>query len=118
MTISPWPIGSHLLLAFVLSAMMVAVQTHAVLAQADASPPASAPERRTPEYQKLRYDEDYSYLRNPPPDLRSDFWDPIKFIPFNSNGNVYLSFGGEARERFEYYHNFRWNPEALDQDGY
>ena len=52
------------------------------------------------------------------PTKQSDFWDPIKFIPLNNSGDWYLSIGGEARERFEYYNNFRWNPEAADQDGY
>ncbi|MCI0365637.1 MAG: alginate export family protein [Phycisphaerales bacterium] len=49
---------------------------------------------------------------------RSDFWDPIKFIPLNDNGDCYLSLGGEARWRFEYYRNYRWDPGAPDQDGY
>src|SRR5882762_8577844 len=33
-------------------------------------------------YALLRQDEDYGYLRNPP--CRQDFWDPVKFIPFDS----------------------------------
>ena len=33
-----------------------------------------------PTYKLLRYDEDYSYLKDP--DRRTDFWDPIKYIPF------------------------------------
>lgn len=49
----------------------------------------------------LRYDEDYRYLLDPA--RHSDMWDPIKFIPLVSSGNVYLSFGGEWRERFEHY---------------
>ena len=69
-----------------------------------------------PPYQRLRYDEDYLYLRDPA--KRTDFWDPIKYIPLNSEGDWYLSFGGEARERYEFYHNNRWNPASLDQDGY
>src|SRR4051812_21761077 len=71
---------------------------------------------KPPGYQKLRYDEDYLYLRNPA--NRSDIWDPIKYIPLNNAGDWYLSLGGEARERYEYYKNYRWNPRALDTDGY
>jgi len=54
-----------------------------------------------PPYQPLRYDEDYSYLR----DLtrRTEFWDIIKYVPFNDKGKWYLSVGGEVRERYEYF---------------
>ena len=76
--------------------------------------PAETPPK--PPYQRLRYDEDYRYLRDPA--KRSDFWDPIKYISLNDTGDWYLSFGGEARERYELYINHRWNPAAPDQDGY
>src|SRR5262249_24759684 len=61
-------------------------------------------------------DEDYSYLKDP--SKRSDFWDLIKYIPFNNAGDWYLSLGGEGRLRYEWYNNFRWNPDSPDQDGY
>src|SRR5690242_12812166 len=69
-------------------------------------PPQSAEKPRI--YQRFRYDEDYTYLRDPA--KRTDFWDPIKYIPLNSDGDWYLSLGGEARERYEMYNNNRWNP--------
>ena len=69
-----------------------------------------------PPYQRFRYDEDYRYLRDPA--KRADFWDPIKYIPLNGAGDAYLSLGGEVRERYELYHNDRWNPAAPDQDGF
>jgi hypothetical protein len=56
-----------------------------------------------PAYKLLRYEEDYSYLKNPC--CRTDFWDPIKYIPLWGREDWYLSFGGELRERFEFYHN-------------
>src|SRR3954470_22894774 len=71
---------------------------------------------KPPAYQKLRYDEDYLYLRDPA--KRSDIWDPIKYITLNSAGDWYLSLGGEARERYEFYNNYRWNPASPDDDGY
>src|SRR5690242_4092498 len=70
---------------------------------------------KTP-YQRFRYDEDYSYLRDPA--KRSDFWAPIKYIPLNGEGDWYLSLGGEVRERFELYNNNRWNPASPDDDGF
>jgi hypothetical protein len=59
-----------------------------------------------PAYALNRADEDYRYLRDP--SLRSDFWDAVKYIPLNESGNLYLSLGGEARERYEYFSNPNW----------
>jgi hypothetical protein len=56
-----------------------------------------------PAYKLLRYEEDYSYLKDPC--LRTDFWDPVKYIPLWGREDWYLSFGGELRERYETYHN-------------
>jgi len=78
----------------------------------DASPDAGEP----PDYQKLRYDEDYAYLADA--SRRSDFWDPLKYIPLSDSGDVYLSFGGEGRWRYERYHDYQWDPDSPDDDGY
>jgi len=39
----------------------------------------SKQEATPPAYKLLRYEEDYSYLKDP--SRRTDFWDPIKYIP-------------------------------------
>jgi hypothetical protein len=52
-----------------------------------------------PGYEPERYDEDWSFLRDR--SQRSDFFDPFKFIPFNEDGSVYLTLGGELRENFQ-----------------
>jgi hypothetical protein len=57
-----------------------------------------------PTYKLLRYDEDYSDLKNP--SLRTDFWDSIKYIPFGDREGWYASFGGQFRERLQFYNNF------------
>lgn len=64
----------------------------------------------------VRYDEDYRYLS----DLtnRTDFFDPIKYIPLDKRGNWYASFGGEMRERYEYYENYNWGLGPQDPNGY
>src|SRR6185369_967733 len=49
---------------------------------------------------------------------RVDWLDPIKFIPFNTNGTSYLTLGGEIRERYEYFHNSSWGRGPQDDDGY
>ncbi len=59
-----------------------------------------------PGYSLNRADENYSYLSNPA--LRTDFWDPVKYIPLDETGKLYLSLGGEARERYEYFNNPNW----------
>ena len=72
-------------------------------------PQADAGEARPP-YKFLRYDEDYRFLSDPA--KRIDLWDWVKYIPLDGAG--FLSFGGEARERFETYENenFSTNPNA------
>jgi hypothetical protein len=69
-----------------------------------------------PAYKMLRYDEDWSPLREPA--LASDWLDPVKYIPFNHRGDWYLTLGGEARERYEYFHNYQWGQGPQDGDGY
>jgi hypothetical protein len=69
-----------------------------------AAPRAEQPAEATkaaPAYRLFRYDEDYRYLADP--SQRSDFWDPVKYIPLDAAGDWFVSFGGELRERFEYY---------------
>ena len=70
----------------------------------------------TAPYQPLRYDEDWSFLRNPA--RRRDFFDPVKYIPLNTGGDSYLSLGGEARERYEYYRNVNFGKGPQDPNGY
>ncbi len=53
-----------------------------------------------------RADEDYRYLRDAA--MRSDFWDPVKYVSLNETGSWYLSLGGEARERYEYFSHPNW----------
>ncbi len=53
-----------------------------------------------PAYNMLRFDENYSCLANPT--NRTDWFDPVKYIPLRTNDpSWYLTFGGELRERFE-----------------
>lgn len=62
-----------------------------------ATPPRAMP----PAMKLLRYEEDYFYLRDP--SLRLDVLDPLKYIALDpGDPSVYLSLGGELRERYEY----------------
>src|SRR6266446_1853915 len=69
----------------------------------DQSGEKSKNEEGPPTYQLLRYDEDYSYLKEP--SRRTDFWDAIKYVPVSHREDWYMSFGGFLRERFELLHN-------------
>ena len=65
-----------------------------------------------PSYALNRADEDYGYLADR--HRRSDFWDPIKFVPLTDSGSWYLSFGGEARQRYEYFNRPNWGKDPQD----
>jgi len=76
----------------------------------EALPPADAKPRYTkgksPGTGNLhiaRYDEDYSYLRDPA--KATSFLDRFKFIPLDAAGTSYLTLNGEARARFDYTEN-------------
>ena len=74
-------------------------------------------EVKRPAYQWMRFNEDWSVLRGRDASTTDDFWDRLKFIPFTPDGTVYLSLGGQVRERAEYYHNFFFGdstPKASD----
>lgn len=70
-----------------------------------------------PSYNILRFDEDYSCLTNPA--NRTDWFDPIKYIPLRTNDALwYLSFGGELRERFEGNYNPNFGIGGVSSDSY
>src|ERR1022692_909970 len=101
----PMTKSADLLLVFVATFVLM---PSAVLAQAVLLPPqeqtaSGTKEPAPPPYKILRYDEDYRYLKDP--SRRSDIGDAIKYIPLCGREDWYLSIGGEARLRYEFYHN-------------
>jgi hypothetical protein len=64
----------------------------------------------------LRWKEDWSALRGLDRDRTGDPFDPVKFIPLNQDGSIYLSIGGGVRARVEHFSNFNFSP--LLDDGY
>jgi hypothetical protein len=77
---------------------------------------STVPGTPAPPYSVLRYTEDYSYLKDPA--ARTDFLDPIKYIPLNSAGDWYASLGGQARYRYEYFDHANFGAGPQDKDGY
>src|SRR6476646_3782076 len=67
-------------------------------------------------YSIERWDEDFSYLKDP--HNRSDFFDPIKYIPLNREGDWYLSLGGQLRYRYDYFNNSGFGSGVQDEDGF
>lgn len=119
-------VGDSLLLAATLLLGMVAGEEELRAAEADSVTPLDAatgrtlvspqdsvlaedvpggpPNSKPPPYTLLRFTESYSYLADP--SKRTDFFDPIKYIPLDdADPDSYLSFGGELRERYEAYRN-------------
>ena len=67
-----------------------------------------------PVYSNLRYDEDWSAMGNIT--QASDQWDPVKHIALG--GEAYLSLGGDARVRYEYFRNPGFGAGRQDANGY
>ena len=60
-----------------------------------------------PAIQLLRFDEDWSQLKNPA--LRKDTLDRLKYIPLSKKSEAYLTLGGEFRGAYEDVLNDNWS---------
>jgi hypothetical protein len=78
----------------------------------DIVPTAMSP----PAHTALHYDEDYSYLKDPA--ARTNLFDPLKYVPLNKQRDMYVTFGGQVRDRYEYFNNNTFGTGAQDQNGY
>jgi hypothetical protein len=70
-----------------------------------------------PRMSTFRYDEDYSYLRDPAAQTGA-WWEPLKYIPLTPSGEVYLTLGIETRLRYEVLRNDNFGDGPQDEDGY
>ncbi len=75
-----------------------------------------ATQLKRPAFNASRYKEDYSFLKDPA--QQTDWFDPVKYIPFDKEGNIYLSLGGETRQHYEYIDNNNWGRGVQDSNGY
>jgi hypothetical protein len=89
-------------------------------AWAQSSQAATEPKR--PAYQlgsAGRFNEDWSSLRGVDLSATDDVLDRLKFIPLSPDQNVWLTIGGQVRERGEYFKHFLFgDSEPKDSDGY
>ncbi len=74
------------------------------------------PPTERPAYEFLRFNEDWSMLRGVRDAQKTDFWDPIKYIPLNEDGSTWLSTGGSARMRWEGWQNFGFGAAPNNDD--
>ncbi|HEV8414717.1 MAG TPA: alginate export family protein [Bryobacteraceae bacterium] len=65
-----------------------------------------------PEYKLLRYEEDWSSLRNQT--SPKDWLDSLKYVRLGQNEGWYLTIGGEIRERFEFVNHGTWGRDPED----
>ncbi|CAC9973166.1 alginate export family protein [Flavobacterium panici] len=75
----------------------------------------SANAQQKPVFQKLRYDDDFKYLKA---DSTKNWYEKIKYIPLSKNDKYYASIGGEIREQYFYTVNDKWGDETTGGDGY
>jgi hypothetical protein len=66
-------------------------------------------------FKTLRYDEDYSNLKS---DTNRSGYRKVKYHPISTNGNTYLSTGGEIRYQYFFIKNEDWGDAAKDKDGF
>ncbi|MEZ0131808.1 hypothetical protein AB9T88_19290, partial [Flavobacterium sp. LBUM151] len=67
-----------------------------------------------PGFKSLRFDEDYSVLKN---DTVSNNWyKTVKFLPLSASRETYVSFGGDIRFQYFYAKNENWGDGPQDND--
>lgn len=73
-----------------------------------------------PFYNIVRYnDRNFSFLRTDTSD--HNFFNPIKYIPFNNSGTTFLTLGGEYKGEYRHVTNENWGnirPDRIDEDGF
>ena len=75
---------------------------------------ANAEEACELEPAKLRFEDDVACFRDAQPD---NALDAVKFAPITVDGGVWLSLGGEARQRYEYTRNPLFGADPQDENG-
>ncbi len=97
-------------LSFIIPALLF-FATAKLLAQTAVPSPSPSP----PPFQSLRFEEDYSYLKDK--SKRKGSLDKLKYISLKRE-DWYVSLGGEARIRYETYQNAAFGSGIQDADGY
>jgi hypothetical protein len=103
-----WCILLGFLIAF--SALSARAQTP------DPQPPGPPPDPLRPPLNPFPAEQNWSFLADS--SKRTDFFDPVKYISFGDNPQLYLSIGFEYRIQYEYYDNWMFGAGPQDHNGY
>jgi hypothetical protein len=82
----------------------------------DPQPPGPAPDPARPPLYPFPAEQNWSFLADS--SKHTDFFDPIKYIPFGDNPQLYLSLGFEYRIEYEYFDNWMFGAGPQDHNGY
>jgi hypothetical protein len=82
----------------------------------DPQPPDPAPDPARPPLNPFPAEQNWSFLADSA--KRKDFFDPVKYIPFGENPQLYLSLGFEYRIEYEYFDNWMFGAGPQDHNGY
>ncbi|HZH66853.1 MAG TPA: alginate export family protein [Flavisolibacter sp.] len=66
-------------------------------------------------FKSLRYDEDYSFLKN---DSIQSWYSKMKHTSLDPGSKSFISFGGDIRYQYFQFKNETWGEEPKDRDGY
>jgi hypothetical protein len=96
---------------------VIALLLPAAFGQANNSHHTTGADFERPVYVPLdRSEEDWSSLKDP--ELRTDPWDALKYIPLRNAPGWYLTLAGEERSFYELYRNYNWGASPQDGNGY
>jgi Alginate export len=102
---------------FALIALVIALSPVSAKAQTpDPQPPGPAPDPGRPPLNPFPAEQNWDFLADPL--KRTDLFDPVKYIPFGENAQLYLSLGFEYRIQYELYDNFLFGEGPQDHNGY
>jgi Alginate export len=82
----------------------------------DPSPPNNPGPSERPPLTPMPQDSNWSFLADPA--ARTDFWDPLKYIPLGSGADSFLTLGLEYRTQWEWYNNANWGFGPQTPGGY
>jgi len=100
-----------------LIALVIALLPLAASAQTpNPQPPGPAPDPARPPLNPFPAEKNWSFLADP--SKRTDFFDPVKYIPSGENPQLYLSLGFEYRIEYEYYDSWMFGAGPQDHSGY
>jgi hypothetical protein len=68
-----------------------------------------------PPFKQLRYDEDYSFLKN---DSSKNWYRSTKLNSLSNSKSRYLSIGGDIRYQYQWFKNESWGKAVSDKDGF